>query len=82
MDEAYTACCAGYESLLNMMRGRDSYFLALAPHSVNALNVVLQKLDWEGSARLFVPVFPIDTGLPKDTVRAGFVLQGLLQEQR
>ena len=68
--------------MLGLMRSPSSHFLALAPHSVAALDAVLERLGWQQSGKLFVPVFPIDTGLPPDAETQGFVLQGLLQENR
>ena len=68
--------------MLSLLETTDSHFLALAPHTVAALNDALQQLGWRRMAQLFVPVFPIDTGAPAAAPRQGFVLQGLLEAHR
>ena len=67
--------------MLSQMR-ETGHFVALAPHSVVALDAVLEEIGWPRPAQLFVPVFPISTDLAQSTPRRGFVLQGVLQQQR
>ena len=44
---------------------------------------LLLELGWEAPrVGVVVPVFPIDTGLPPDALRQGFVLQGNMQGHR
>lgn len=73
---------AGIKRMLSSLDAADSHFLALAPHTTAAVNDALQELGRHGTAQLFVPVFPINTGAPAAASRQGFVLQGLLEAHR
>ncbi len=74
---------ADYTHLLGLLKDADTQFLSLAPHTAVGLEAALRELGWEAPrVDVFVPVFPIETGLPPDALWQGFVLQGNLQGHR
>ena len=74
---------ADYTHLLDLLKGADTLFLSLAPHTAIGLEAALLQLRWEAPrVDVFVPVFPIDTGVPPNAPRQGFVLQGNMQGHR
>lgn len=77
------AARADYAHLLGLLKSADTLFLSLAPHTAVGLEAALVQLGWAAPrVAVFVPVFPIDTGLPPDAARQGFVLQGNMQGHR